>query len=470
MHRLNGLEDGFLTRENATQRSNTGALVKLRLDDPARPITLDALRRHVESRLDFVPSFRQRVRAVPLGLHHPVFVDDPDFDLDSHLGELTLPPPGDEATLHAAFAEDTTRAFDTSRPVWRMTLVHGLADGNQALFLVFHHILMDGVGYISTLNGLFTDTAPAAADAPYARPWRPERPSNARLLADAVKEQAAQLVRLPRVIRETRAGRAAMAARIAATAHEVPPPPPTRLPLNPDYAPSLARTFATVDLPFGDVRAVRKGGDVTINTVLLAVVAISLRRYLQRRGQLPDSPLVAGVMASTESLDAPPRQDGNYFANFVVPLATDLDDPWAQMQFISLAAAEGKKRLEILGIDMQNRLLDMIPPLVGVPLNKRKDAQQQSSPMRMRASVSFSNVRGADAYHFLGASVAGLYTYGPIGDAIGIFIAATNLGDAFHMTVIANPTALDDPAELAQSFIGTLAELVTLAASHTDPA
>jgi diacylglycerol O-acyltransferase len=463
VHRLNGLEDGFLTRENATQRSNTGALIRLRLDNPAHPVTHDALRRHIGSRLDYVPSFRQRVRKVPLGVHHPVFVDDPNFDLDFHVGELTLPPPGDDAVLHATFAEHTTRPFDTSRPTWRMTLVHGLADGNQALFFIFHHILMDGVGYISTLDGLFTDVAP---EKPYARPFQPEKPSGGKLLADALREQATQLVRLPRLVTGTRKGQAAMAARIAATAHEVPPPPPTRLPLNPDYAPSLDRVFATVDLPFADVRAVRKGGDVTINTVLLAVVAISLRRYLQRRGQLPEAPLVAGVMASTEALDAPPRQDGNYFANFVVPLATDLDDPWAQMQFISAAAAEGKKRLEILGIDTQNRLLDVIPPAVAIPLNKRKDARQLASPKRMRASLSFSNVRGADSYHFLGASIAGLYTYGPIGDAIGIFIAATNLGDAFHLTVIANPTALSAPSELAASFKDTLAEMVQLAASR----
>ena len=466
MHRLNGLEDGFLTRENATQRSNTGALIRLRLDDATQPITLDALRRHVASRLDLVPSFRQHIRHVPLGLHHPVFVDDPTFDLDFHVGELTLPPPGDDATLHATFAEHTTRAFDTSRPAWRMTLVHGLADGNQALFFIFHHILMDGVGYISTLDGLFTDTAP---DKPYARPFRPENPSKGKLLADALKEQSKQLVRLPRLIRQTRQGRAAMAARIAATAHEVPPPPPTRLPLNPDYAPSLRRTFATVDLPFADVRAVRKGSGVTINTVLLAVTAISLRRYLLRRNQLPDAPLVAGVMASTEPLDAPPRQDGNYFANFVVPLATDLDDPWAQMQFISAAAAEGKKRLEILGIDTQNRLLDIIPPAVAIPMNKRTDKRMMAGPMRMRASVSFSNVRGADGYHFMGATVSGLYTYGPIGDAIGIFIAATNLGETFHMSLTSNPTALEDPAELAELFTETLAELVELASSRSQP-
>jgi diacylglycerol O-acyltransferase / wax synthase len=464
VHRLNGLESAFLLRENATQNANTGVLIRLRLDDPAHPITLGALREHVRARLDLVPSLRWRIREVPLGLHHPVMVDDPDFRLERHLGELTLPAPGDEATRNDEFARVTTRTFDRNHPVWKMTLVSGLADGTQALFFIFHHILMDGVGYISTLDGLFTDQPPV--DPPYARPWTPERPSKSALLGCALRDQAAQLARLPRLVRDTRTGRAAMAARIAQTRDQVPPPPPTRLALDPDYAPSLQRAFATVDLPFEQVRAVRKGGDVTINTVLMAVTAISLRRYLQRRDRLPEAPLVSGVMASTEALDAPPRQAGNLFANFIVSLATDLDDPWEQMLTISRATIEGKARLELLGIDMQNRWLEIMPPIVGKPLTRRQDKQRQANPTQMRSSVAFSNVRGAPGYHFLGSTITGLYTYGPIADSIGIFISSTNLGDFFHMVVIANPRALEDPAELAASFRDTLDELVQLAATR----
>jgi hypothetical protein len=168
-------------------------------------------------------------------------------------------------------------------------------------------------------------------------------------------------------------------------------------------------------------------------------------------------------MASTEPLNALPRQAGNLFANFIVSLATDLDDPWEQMLTISRATVEGKARLELLGIDMQNRWLEMLPPVVGKRLTRRQDKQRQANPTQMRSSVAFSNVRGAPGYHFLGSTIAGLYTYGPIADSIGIFISSTNLGDFFHMVVIANPRALNDPAALAASFRDTLTELVELA-------
>ncbi len=84
MHRLNGVEGNFLVRESATQNANMGYLLTLRSDGgPA--LSLAQMRAHIEARLDLVPSLRWRLRAVPCGLHHPVLVDDPDFDLTRHL-------------------------------------------------------------------------------------------------------------------------------------------------------------------------------------------------------------------------------------------------------------------------------------------------------------------------------------------------------------------------------------------------
>jgi WS/DGAT/MGAT family acyltransferase len=465
VHRLNGLEAFFLLHENATNSSNTGCLMRLQPDDPAHPITLDALRAHLAARLDMTPVLRLHLRHMPLRLHHPILVDDPDFQLDRHVGELPLEAPADEAALYRAWARRTTQRFDPAHSPWHMDLVN-VSDGTQAIFFIFHHVLMDGVAYVATLDAICTDDP---VPPPFTRPFAPEHWSKGRLVKDAVRDLARLGRGLPRLFSETRRGRRAMAARIAETSKEVPPPAPMLGPLRPGYTPSLDRALATVDLSFADVRAVRKAADVTINTVLLAVVSISMRRYLLRRGLLPEQPLTVGVMASLEPVNPPPRTNGNLFANFLVPVATDLDDPWAQMLFISKAAAEGKLRLEHLGIDMENRWLQMIPPFVGIPLTRYQ--MRHADPAHQgRAAFTFSNVRGASTYHFLGSAMKGLYTYGPIGDTPGTFIASTNLGDAVHLVVNTNPSSLEDPAELAASFKGTLAELVTLAKQHAGSA
>ena len=99
MQRLAGSDAGFLFVEGPTMTSTCLDLTELTAVEPgAPPVTLDALRAHVEARLPLLPSWRWRLERVPLGIHHPVWIEDPDFDLGYHLREVTLPAPGGPAS------------------------------------------------------------------------------------------------------------------------------------------------------------------------------------------------------------------------------------------------------------------------------------------------------------------------------------------------------------------------------------
>ena len=52
---------------------------------------------------------------VPLGLDHPYWVDDPNFDLDFHIRHIAVPPPGDEHQLAELAARIAARHLDRSR-------------------------------------------------------------------------------------------------------------------------------------------------------------------------------------------------------------------------------------------------------------------------------------------------------------------------------------------------------------------
>ena len=48
----------------------------------------------IESRVHRLPAFRRRLVEVPFELHHPVWIDDPDFDIIRHVRRVACPAPG----------------------------------------------------------------------------------------------------------------------------------------------------------------------------------------------------------------------------------------------------------------------------------------------------------------------------------------------------------------------------------------
>ena len=77
------------------------------------------------SRIPTLPPFRRRLMPVPLGLDHPRWVDDPDFDLDNHLHRAALPAPGGEAEFTALVAEVMGRPLHPSSRRGRCTSSRG---------------------------------------------------------------------------------------------------------------------------------------------------------------------------------------------------------------------------------------------------------------------------------------------------------------------------------------------------------
>ncbi len=164
MRSLVGMDAAFLSLETPTTPMHVG--VALVLDPPEgrrslfSPSTRYAqIRRVIEQRLHLVAPFRQRAIRVPFGLHHPVWVDDPDFELDDHLTRASLPSPGGRRELDAFVANAMSRQLDPDRPLWEMFVVEGLAGDRTALIAKVHHAILDGVSGASVLAA-FLDLTP----------------------------------------------------------------------------------------------------------------------------------------------------------------------------------------------------------------------------------------------------------------------------------------------------------------------
>jgi hypothetical protein len=85
-----------------------------------------------------LPPFRWKLAEVPFGIDLPYWIEDPDFDLDFHIRETAVPPPGDDPQIAETVARIASRPLDRSRPLWELYLVHGLSGGRVGLLTKIH--------------------------------------------------------------------------------------------------------------------------------------------------------------------------------------------------------------------------------------------------------------------------------------------------------------------------------------------
>src|SRR4030081_2513957 len=134
MKRLTGIDATFLYMETASVQPYVASVAVFDPSTVPGGYSFEKVRDLVRDRLPLLPPFRWRLVEVPFGLTHPLWVEDPDFDLDYHVRRRALVAP-------AVFA----RPLDRDHPLWEMYVVEGLEGGNIAVVAKIHHSAIDGV-------------------------------------------------------------------------------------------------------------------------------------------------------------------------------------------------------------------------------------------------------------------------------------------------------------------------------------
>nr|BFE79399.1 wax ester/triacylglycerol synthase family O-acyltransferase [Planobispora longispora] len=357
MRQLSALDGQFLDFETEANVANVAGLAILECE-----VSRDELFVLLKERLGRIEQLRRRLRDVPFRLDRPYWVADAEVDLDYHLRELALPPPGDDAQLGEQVARLHERRLDRGRPLWEMYLIQGLAGGRSAVYTKLHHAAVDGLGGADVLAALMDASAepggepaglPAGpADEPAGTPLEPSRgpvpptrrrvcrgcwreaprtrwPARARLrfLAGALP----RLDEIPVVSRLPGAGQVSRFTRWLGgrPLPELPHPPVPRTPLSGPI--SAHRRFAFAELSLDDVKRVKNAFGVTVNDVVMTLAAGALRRWLAARDALPAEPLIAGVPFSLRGPGGPERgggglEHGNQITIMTVPLPTHVAD------------------------------------------------------------------------------------------------------------------------------------------------
>jgi diacylglycerol O-acyltransferase len=460
MKRLSGLDAGFLYMETPTSFMHVASLIVVDPSSSPVPWNFDRVRELYHQRLDQAPPFRRRLVEVPLGLHHPLWVEDPDFDLDWHLRHITLPRPGSRAELTRLVADLVAIPLDRTRPLWEAWVIEGLADGQAALLTKVHHAAIDGASGEELMVALLDVTPDMEQKPPPDTPWEPDKiPSDTEMLGYGLWSLAQQPALAVRTIRNTVEVALQLRDRFAPTEAPTPSLPLTapRTCFNHTLTPHRCLGLQTVEL--SRVKAVKNAAGCTVNDVVLALCAGALRNYLGQRGEHPEQPLLAMVPVSVRSTDEQGAL-GNKVSTAFASLATDIDDPLVRLGAIHESMATAKEAQELIGADALQNWVEFAAPAVAAQAARMYTSLHLADRHRPLFNVTISNVPGPPfPLYVAGARVIATNPIGPIFDGAGLNITVMSYMDRLDFGLLGCPELLPDVDSLAGSIGAALDEL-----------
>ncbi|HVE93811.1 MAG TPA: wax ester/triacylglycerol synthase family O-acyltransferase [Acidimicrobiales bacterium] len=460
MQRLTGIDATFLYLETPTTHMHVGSTA---IFDPAggtEDYSFDRVKQMVENRLPLLPPFRRRLVEVPFQLHHPLWIEDPDFDIDYHVRRAALPSPGGDAELAAFSAEIMSRPLDRRRPLWEMYVVEGLDGGHIAVVTKTHHAAIDGVSGAELTANLLDLSPEIAVIDPPDPPWQPDPiPSDAELVAYALSSLARQPVAAAKAFRRT--ALAAVNVRRRNREPSVSPPPALFSAPNTSLNQAISphRKFAFTQVSLDEVKQVKNALGGTVNDVVLAMCAGALRRYLDGRSEQPEAPLVAMVPLSVRAEDEKGAM-GNRVSSMLVSLATDIDDPVERLHTISDGTRHAKEQDKAIGADTLTNWAEFAAPAIAARAARLYSNMKIADRHRPLFNVTISNVPGPPfPLYSAGARMVAMYPMGPIMDGGGLNITVMSYMDTMNFGLVACRETVPEVVEIGRHLDDALEEL-----------
>ena len=480
MEQLSGLDASFLNMETPTMFAHVAHLVICETST-AGIRSFEHLSEIVDSRLHLFPAYRRRLVEVPLGLDHPYWMEDPDFDLEYHLRHASLPAPGTDEQLGELVARIMGRPLDRRRPLWEMYIIEGLQGGRMAWLNKIHHCAIDGLSGAELLVNLL-DRTPDPEERPVPeRPWKPEEePSPRTMLARAAVGAArspAKTIRLGRALVGT-VGGVRRTGRLPFNLAAVPFFGPKRD--NPDAWPvprptllaprtslnvpiTAHRRFAFRSFPLDDVKLVKNAFGTTINDVILAVSAGALRAYLSKNDELPDRPLVAMVPVSVHTEDKR-AVFGNRVSVLSAPLPVHIEDAVERLHIISASMEDAKETHKAVGAELLQDFTHFATPAIAGRAARVAFRTKMMTRTRPIFNLVVSNVPGPNFPLYLaGAKMLHWYPVSIINDGAGLNITVHSYNGLLDFGLLSCREVVPDLWGVMDHVSAAMSELVDAA-------
>jgi diacylglycerol O-acyltransferase len=467
--RLTGLDASFLYMETPTLHMHVAIVAVFDPSTVPDGYSFRRVRQLINDRIPQVPVFQRRLVEVPMRLGFPVWVDDPEFDIDNHLRRAALPSPGGMRELGDFAADVISRQLHRDRPLWEMWIVEGLEDGKVALVVKMHHSTIDGVSGAELLGILF-DLDPEPAETHLtARQLDSRIPSGFELVSQAVISSMVapfdvgrMLLRTTRSLFGIRAIRRSEPAGKAALPLTAP-----RTSIN--VAVHARRRVAFAAASLNDTKRLKDKMGTTVNDVVLAICAGALRSYLLAGDELPEIPLVSVVPVSVTP-DVAELKGSNKVSAMFVQLPCQLEDPLERLQAIHDGTKGAKEEHKALGATtLQNWAEHATPNLFAVAA-RLYTGMKLADRHRPVANLVISNVPGPDFPLFLGGSqMLGMFPLGPVMDGMGLNITIMSYRGVLYWGFASDARAVPRLWDVAAAVPHALNELLEAAGLEPEP-
>src|SRR5947209_864692 len=421
----------------------------IELDPDTRDFTIESFREVINSRLGKLEPFCYQLVEVPYKLHHPMWRENCDVDLDYHIRPWRLPAPGGRRELDEAIGQIASTQLDRSRPLWEMYFVEGLANDRIAVVAKIHHALADGVASANLMaRGMDLQAGPEGG--PYVAD---PAPSTRQLMTSAFADHVRHIGRIPATVRYTAEG----LRRVRRSSRKLSPeltrpftPPATFM----NHMITPERRFATATLALADVKETGKRLGATINDMVLAMSTGALRTLLLRYDGKAE-PLLASVPVSFDF--SPERISGNRFTGMLVALPTDSDDPLERVRCSHENAIFAKESHHLMGPELVSRWAAYMPPAGTEAFFRWASSRDGQNKI---LNLNISNVPGPrERGRVGGALVTEIYSAGPLTAGSGPNITGGRYVDQHNISVLSDGATLKDPHEVTEAMVADFIEI-----------
>ena len=469
MRRMDGLSAFLYHQEQTGAVMHTLKISILDISEIPGGWNYALFRKSIAQRQHLLPMFRWKALKVPFGLHHPVWVDDPDFDLDYHVRRIACPAPGDRKAFCELVSEVYAWPLDMTKPLWLCWVVEGLENDEVAMVTLVHHAYTDGSGAARLLHKIYS-LSQEDADPQQQMAWVPEKTPGklsllVRALIDLPRTWISSLPKIRQGMRNVRE----MKKKYAESGGELPPSAFTDTRDSPfNIMVGRGRTFVFDTLPLDEIKAISKGFDVTINDLFVAATAGAYRKFMQTRGYNPDTgPLVTAIPVSKR----PPLEEddmiGNKTSSDYLAMPVHLPDPLDRLKAAAHAGKVMKAHIVAAeGSDLSN-ILEITPPALIRLLDwvvKHKDGK-----FGVWGNAAISNVPGPREPLYMGAmKLKNWISMGMVAHGLGLNTTVWSYAGQFNLCILADKKLLPDGWELIAHFRDAFAEYRVLLDEKAD--